>query len=541
MQTSRALLSLMVILVAIPALPSLGQAAAVPTGSHLPAAAPQSPANANQAGVYWFNTSDMGGSKVSGVTMEVTSFAMPLPTGSGTGSFELAAGVAVGGNLILAGVEANLTYTGQAVHAFAAELNETTLYPQQFVLGPSPPVGSLVTLSVELSGAQTWVAYVNGTPLLNVTGASGPITSPNSLIQVALTSWNETPWVPREVYLPQAIEFLTQTGWHLPNEEYVWWPAGKVPPPPLNISSQSTDPAMVPGELDLGSAVSSPDNGLNVTRLWSGTPTLPLTLAGTGFPSLVQAGATVNVSWRATQQGKPMGGFRVDMWGSAGGNMTTLVTNAGGWANTTYRTPLVKTQTEVYLNASLLNAIYYGSGSVTVTVTTLIHLTVTILASARATTVSLIAWVRANNASVAGAQLFPSASAGGGAFTPWGPWSTDAAGYAYANYTPPAITGNITLWVNASYAGYSASSSVQVVVSHPGSSPSPASDSPPLWVYGAIGGVLAVGIVLGSVLYAKRSRARRQAAEDEAPPAKPEAPPGSSEGPGPEPEPTQSP
>jgi hypothetical protein len=470
-------------------------------------------------GLYLINSSDPEGANITGVSADMTTFAMPTIQGTGFGFIEAAVELHVHGVILAAGLEANSTNEGGSVVTFAAVMNGTPPFNITSVqLGSAPPTGSLLNLQIAPTIGNTWGCWVGGQDLLNsyLPAFNGSFPVDTSIF----AEWNQTPWVPQEFLMPHALEFHTPTGLYIPHLGFASWVganASGLIAPPMKIAGERQNQSLGPGEFLAGTSILSPTNGATMTMLWNATATKPATLYGTVAPPQITGGQSVNVDWEVTQNGTAVPGVHVAFWSSLGGAVGNMVTKSNGWANCTYSTPVVQQPELLYLNASIENGTYYGSSNISFEVFPVkaiqldVSMTPYVIVGAPSGMVELVVHVTQDGSPVAGVSILPEASAGGGAFSPYAPWVTDGAGYVHANYTVPDIYGNVTVWANVSSSFYAGSANATLVVNG-GHAPGTSSSSSPLWPYAIAAVVVAVIVVIAMLLWA----GKRKAAQDEA-------------------------
>jgi hypothetical protein len=468
------------------------------------------------------NSSDPAMADISGISAQITTFSMPAFHGNGTAGIEVSIDITTRGQTISVGLEANSTVNHGAVEFFASVINATSHNVTSAQLGSSPAVGSLAYLEIAPTAGNTWACYAENQVLLNTS-----IPSSNGSLQVdtsILTGWSNSPWVPQDMFMPQALDVRTPSGWYIPHPAYAEWAGLPIPSfPKFSFVGANQDLSLAPGEFEAGTNVSSPTNGTSLVTLWSTTPAKHATLYGFVAPAEVTGGKNVTVSWQATSDGSPLDGVRVAFWSSLGGLVGGAVTNAAGWANSTYPTPVVTQPAVMFLNASIENGTYIGFSNISLLVfpARAIQLTVTltphVVQGAPAGMVEIVASVTQSGSPMGGVVLLPQANIGGGVFSPYAPWVTNNAGYVYANYTVPSIYGNVTVWANVSGIGYAGSGNVTLVV-NVGHAPSNTSSSNTLWPY-ELGAVLAAVIVIIAMvaLAARRRASQAEEEEDEKP------------------------
>lgn len=468
----------------------------------------------SEAGLYLLNLSKNSHFDFSGISANVTTFTMPAYHGNGSAAIDVAVNLDTRGETISVGMEANSTMNDSLVYADATIFNTTTYASYGFALGSSLPVGSLTNLAIVPSEGNTWACYVDGEMLLNSTlpAMSGALVVNTTI----LTAWNGTSWLPEEVFMPQAMELRTHSGWVLPQPVYAY--AEPLGARPFDIAGELQNPSLAPGEFVAGTNATSSFDGGTVIKLWGTAQTTHAALDGAVSPSEITGGQNLSVSWRTTNAtGSPIVGAQVMFWSNLGGVVGDAVSNYAGWANCSYSTIVVQQVEIIYLNASLEAASYYGWGSLTAKlfpvkpIPLTVSLTPHIITGASSGMVEIVVLVRQNANPVAGVGLLPEASVGGGVFSPPAPWVTNSVGYLYMNYTVPDIHGNVTVWVNVSNLGYSGSGNLTIVVNSGHTQPGATSPMSGLWPY-VVGGVLAaVVVVILVVLFARKRGAKEEA------------------------------
>lgn len=476
-----------------------------------------SPRTTGFGGVYYINTSDPEIGTNVGVAMEATPFTMPAYTGNGSASFQLGTGelFPTPGDdytLLAAGFEADWALSGSAVSPFAAILNETSQNITSFITEPSMPAGSILNAAVEYTHNGTWEAYLNGEPVLSLdSGVSSVNTTTNSATLLNFSSGSSA-WLPSHVFLPEALMVDTGSSWVVPTDVYTGF-LGNVAAP-MNVSAESLNRSLFPGEFQAGSDVYSPSKGTPTLELWKAAPSTQVSLSGLVSPSPVVGGKNVTVSWQVTHSLTPVSDVYLSIFNSLGGAITHAVTSQSGWANVTIPTSEVKTAMSFYLNATVLNGTYLGEANVTVAVSppgpTLLHVTLdaTPVAS-QSGRFSLEILVAQGAAPAPGVEFLPAANIGGGVFSPLGPWVTNSVGIVYANYTAPPGVPRVTIWANASQSGYSGSGYAVLMINVT----STTSGSGSQINYGdlaiAIGGGIAAGVIfIGLVWLYRRPRSK---------------------------------
>jgi hypothetical protein len=435
----------------------------------------------------------------------------------------------VRGDVMAAGLEANWTYSGQKVYAFAAVLNATTQAMLSVRIANTPPIGSLVNVEVELTGIGIWTCFVNGTPLLSTT-FNGTGAAHGSSAAGILAEYNNTPWFPGEVMMPQALELLTPIGWYMPERAYAQWASEYAAP--VNISGQSINATLGPDEFEAGTDVRSASNGTLAAEIWSEAPTKMALLQGTMTPSSVVGGNTANLTWQATSAltGNPLSGVEVDYWSSQGGAVGEGITNPGGWVNVTLPTTSVIEPHYLNFTALILNASYFGSGNASLQLLPVasiglgVVVTSYALSGKLAGTYEIVVQILDAGVGMNDVPVLLEASVGGGTFSPFAPWVTNTAGYAYGNYTTPPVNADISVWVNVSKTGYEGGNYTLVIASSGTNNQGSSSSSIPWWVYAIVAAAAVIVIAVVVVNWRRKKAAEEQEDEEEA--DKPEMPEG---------------
>ncbi len=489
-------------------LPPFGAAAAAGPMQAVPShIAAQSPF----AGAYLLNTTDPSVWPNSGAAMNLTEFALPHYPGKGFASFQVAVDELVNStHLLVVGLEANWTLGGSTAYPFAAVLSIVTDQIVTFSTGNPAPVGALVQVALKGAPNGVWTAYVDGNPILNYSAGIGNVTTPSDTFVTMTSSTQGGTWAPSELYLPDTLEVLNGTHWYRPQDLYATWIGNGTAP--LNISGELENASLFSGEFQAGTGIASNFRGAQTIELWNRTPILAATVSGAISPSPSVGGTLTNVSWRVTAQGRVLPGVRVRYWSSLGGPIGTALTNALGYANSTYPLPAVSSNTPVALIALVLNDSVFGSGNAsevilpsgTTTLAISLFDRVTVVNSTRI--VYLVVTVTAKGKPAVGVALLLSAGIGGGEFDPFGPWITNAEGIAQGNYTVPVNATAVSLWVNASGPLYSGTATVDLTfpTTSTGTGPAPTNDN--VLLLWAIGGGAAVGIAFNLGVWARRSR-----------------------------------
>lgn len=466
------------------------------------------------AGAYLINTTDPNVWPNSGAAMNITQFSLPPYQGKGFASFQVAVDELVNStDLIAVGLEANWTLGGSTAYPFAAVLSIVTDQLITFSTGNPVPVGSLVQVRMTGGSNGVWTASVNGLPILNYSAGVQNVSTPSDTFVTVTSSSQDGAWLPQEILLPDTLEVLNSTHWYRPQNAFASWVGNGTAP--LNISGEVQNSSLFSGEFMAGTSFASIYRGAQLIELWNRTPILDAQVSGAVAPTPLVSGTVTNVSWRVTSQGRVLPGVCVSYWSNLGGAPGTSVTDVEGYANSTYPVPRVTGAATFELTSMVLNDSVFGSGNLsakvlpsgTETLTISLHDHVQTNGTARV--IALAIEVMSGGKPAAGVTLLPSASIGGGSFSPYAPWVTDSNGMTYGNYTAPENATEVTLWVNASGLLYSGSAAMHFVLGNvSGNVSAPPSDETQ-WLVIAIGLGIVAGILFNvGIWFRRRERSK---------------------------------
>ena len=441
----------------------------------------------------------------SGFEFNVTGFAMPL---AGSGSFLLTEQEVVADQILAMGLFANSTLTGSGTIPFWAVIDNTTghFISCGYTFNLPPTVGQNVPFQALNTGGRTWEVLYKGLPFggsNNITMNGTQSTWTGGVGVVTLANWNGTAWAPSLVQMPFTMRVLTASGWYLPHPVAATW--NGTGPAAWGEAGTVQQGYLAPGALDLGTSVPVVTNG---TLLWSSSAPTPLAVSVSTTSTSLVGGATTALSVRATAAGVPISGLSVVLSTSGGGSFSPALpwaTSPQGYANGSYRAPLVSSPASVQLSANVGNGLFQGTGQTTVQVSpTIAVLTVTLSGTqvAPGALVNLTVSVKSGSQGIAGLNLTFVASVGGGGFSPAAPWVTDTNGVATGTYQAPQTSGPVEITFTLQSVGFSGSSTAWLNVT---GGPSGSTSSGTNW--GIVGVDVALALIL-LVLVALYARSR---------------------------------
>lgn len=481
-----------------------------------PAPARALPHQVTETAIVYANSTDPGAVPNTGLEMNLTVPTLPSRSPSEVATFFLSAGEVVGSYLFLLGILANSTTPGGVTPGVVIVNNATGALVAEGFSSTAAPGTSLLFQASALSGTSTWVFHLNGQPFSGTTSYNLGATTATWTDGIGVGSsgqWTGSAWAPSNITLPQALLVQQDGSWNLPHPVVSRWAGTTTPTWGMIGDAQSQ--SLAPGEIAVGSDVPLLTNG---TALWTSAAATPATVAVTVTPTSCSSGGSVAISAHVSAGGVSLVGQSVNFSSSNGGTFTMAgPSSSSGWSNTTFTAPSVGITTNLTLTATVANPSYVGSGSATLTVQGALPGSATVavtLASSQVGVghrVALKVHVTGGGNSLGNVSLGLAASPGGGAFSPFAPWTTDAAGWAYGNYTAPSAGTVVTLWVNITTTGMEGSGSARLTLtgggtSNPGSSGTSTDE---------VVAVVFIALVIVGLLILARRRRPTAPAEDE--------------------------
>lgn len=461
-----------------------------------------------------------------GFATNLTMFLMPSPVPKNA-TFLVLSEEVVGTTLLAMGLVA-LSTLGPYPLPFWAVLDNTTGALVTCGVGSySPTPGTPLDFRAEETNGTTWSVTMNGSPFGGSTSIplnASEATWTGGIALVSLAAYNGTAWVPGAVDLPQALTVLTATPYYLPSPVTAFW-TGRAGAS-WGQAGTAQNVSLPLGALQVGSSLAFTPNG---TVLWQRPAPVPANVTVSVSPSTVPGGARAEVSARVTHGGRPLSGLALAWNSSSGGSFGPAPpTDAGGWSNTSFVAPVLKSTATVQLTATLTGTASAGGGSVNVTVLSSQGINVTLTAQAVPSSgppgENLTVTLRAAVGTALGGsvplpplQISVGTSPAGAEIIPQSPWLTNASGVAVGHLLLPAAPGTLELTFQLVSPGYRGRATLNLTVAPvpPVQGPSRLS-SPEEGV--VVLGVAAV-LVLGAVTWGLRRR--RTARSSRKPPTSP--------------------